>query len=320
MVRPFLKYARSCLEQLAYGAGWDIEYPRDVWRLRNLGVHGSQATLHFDRITQSWLKDLAKRWTRWRITSGMSANHVGTGVSALARFAEFLARPEVGVQRLDQINRNVLERYLAELSSLGATQHHGRLIRLLSAFLQDIRRHRWDTSLPVDAVIFSEDLPTRPKRLPRALAEQVMTQLEHPDNLAKWRDPAYRLITIILMRAGLRISDAVGLAVDCIVHDNDGAPYLRYNNHKMKREALVPIDEQLEADIRDQQERVHACYPHLAPTLFPRPLKNLAGDKPLSGGTYRQALYPWLQRCEIRDEHGKPVHLTPHQWRHILSA
>jgi len=40
----------------------------------------------------------------------------------------------------------------------------------------------------------------------------------------------------------------------------------------------------------------------------------------MTSGTYRDALYRWLERCDIRDEHGEPVHLTPHQWRHILSA
>ncbi|WP_249266142.1 MULTISPECIES: hypothetical protein [unclassified Pseudonocardia] len=54
-----------------------------------------------------------------------------------------------------------------------------------------------------------------------------------------------------------------------MVLDADGAPYLRYLNHKMKREALVPIDEQLHALIVEQQTCVGD-----APVLFPRPTKN----------------------------------------------
>jgi integrase len=54
--------------------------------------------------------------------------------------------------------------------------------------------------------------------------------------------------------------------------------------------------------------------------LFPRPTANLDGAKPLSGRTYRGALRRWLERCEVRDEYGRPVHLTPHQWRHIVPA
>lgn len=41
---------------------------------------------------------------------------------------------------------------------------------------------------------------------------------------------------MILIRCGLRASDACTLAFDCLLHDGQGAPYLRYLNHKMKRE------------------------------------------------------------------------------------
>lgn len=44
----------------------------------------------------------------------------------------------------------------------------------------------------------------------------------------------------MLMRCGLRVGDALRLSLDCLVHDADAAPYLRYFSHKMKREALVP--------------------------------------------------------------------------------
>jgi len=40
----------------------------------------------------------------------------------------------------------------------------------------------------------------------------------------------------------------------------------------------------------------------------------------MSSSTYRIALYRWLERCEVRDEHGHPVRLTPHQWRHTLGT
>ena len=108
-------------------------------------------------------------------------------------------------------------------------------------------------------MFFTEDYPKRDERLPRALAEQVMAQLEHPDNLARFADPAYRLITIILMRCGLRITDALRLRSDCVVADAEGAPYLRYVNHKMKRDALVPIDEQLRELIAEHRNRTAAA-------------------------------------------------------------
>lgn len=71
------------------------------------------------------------------------------------------------------------------------------------------------------------------------------------------------------MRCGLRIGDATRITLDCVVRDGDGAPYLRYTNRKMKREALVPIDEEVEQAITEQQQRIcsvgltqaHGCFP-----------------------------------------------------------
>jgi integrase len=78
----------------------------------------------------------------------------------------------------------------------------------------------------------------------------------------------------------------------------------------------VPIDEELAAGIRGQQELITSRWPAGTPVLFPRPLRNITGQHTMTSGTYRDALYRWLERCDIRDEHGEPVHLTPHQWRH----
>ena len=62
--RAFALDARQRIEALAVGSGWDIEYPRDAWRLRNLGITSATATIRFGKIPQTWLKDLAKRWRR----------------------------------------------------------------------------------------------------------------------------------------------------------------------------------------------------------------------------------------------------------------
>ena len=169
-------------------------------------------------------------------------------------------------------------------------------------------------------MIFPEDYPRPAERLPRALAGHVMAQVEDPANLARQDNPAYRLITLILIRCGLRITDATAIPSGCVVRDADGAPYLRYYNRKMKREALVPVDEELETLIARQRERNRERWPDGTPVLFPRPTANIDGTRPIGSSTYRDGLYRWLERCDVRDEHGEPVHLTPHQWRHTLGT
>src|SRR6266700_3806971 len=196
-------------------------------------------------------------------------------VRVIQRFSAFLASPGVAVDSLARVDRPLLERYLADLhQELGGRKEHTRHISALNIFLRAIRQHGWDPALPGGAVFYPEDYPRQPGQLPRALADQVMAQLEQPGNLDRWDNPAYRLITLILMRCGLRISDALKLPFTCVVTDRDGAPYLRYSNHKMKREALVPIDDELQAEISSQQQRVLQRWPDGAPVLLPRPNMN----------------------------------------------
>lgn len=299
---------------------WDNEYDRDVWRLKELGIECDyRATISFDDIPQLWLKKLAKRWTCWRLASGLSPSTASNGAKALARFGQFLAASSI--ERMAQVDRRLVERYLADLHAEGlSTGVHRDRIGQLNTFLSAIRRHGWDARLPTTAVLFPEDYPATAQRLPRALSELVMAQLERTDNLDRWNHPEFRLITVILMRCGLRITDAIKLPRNCIVFDRDQAPYLRYLNHKMKREALVPIDEELQHLIIEQQQRARAQWPDGAPLLFPSPRRNLQGRQPLRGAGYRQALRRWLRRCDIRDEQRRPVHLTPHQWRHTLGT
>ncbi len=311
--RALLFYARRRIEDLAQAGGWDGEYGRDVWQLRRLGFEGN-TTLKFDPIPQPWLRGLGKRWVRWQLSTGLVLETVRRGLRSLIRFALFCHRTDVAA--LAGVDRAVLEHYLADLQTeMAGRQRHGDQISQLNAFLTAIRTQAWDTTLPATAMLFSTDYPQRSERPPRALPEQVMAQIEHPDNLHRFEDDAHRLATLILIRCGLRVNDGLRLERDCIVLDADRAPYLRYFNHKMKREALVPIDEELQALITARQATVGR-----SPLLFPRLTKNPDGLQPMSSGTYRGALYRWLERCEIRDEHGRPVHLTPHQWRHTLGT
>ena len=282
--RAFILDAHRRIEALAIGSGWETEYPRDTWRLRNLGIDQPEATISFEQISQPWLKALAKRWARWQLATGLSASTAGTAVRVLTRFAGFLAAQPAPARGLAEVDRLLLERYLAGLhAQMSGRQCHLQHVGALNGFLRAVRQHGWDDTLPASAMIFPEDYPKRGSRLPRALAAHVMAQVDQPASLARQHNPAYRLITLILIRCGLRISSATTLAFDCVVTDADGAPYLRYHNTKMKREALVPIDDELRGQIGEQQQRALQRSPQARPCFPPadqQPRRPQAGVLP----------------------------------------
>ena len=163
-----------------------MEYPRDVWRLHRLPgltlnagkTPHSRINLRFDRFTQPWLRTLAKRWARLRLSSGLTVATVLCDIQGLTRFSTFLDEAAPDVQTLGGIDRAVLERYLAWLmtSPLGRGAKQDA-VTSPTTFFQAIRQHGWDDTLAATALFFPGDIPPRPPRLTRHLAEYVMAQV-----------------------------------------------------------------------------------------------------------------------------------------------
>ena len=318
--RAFLGYAIECLLDLRDGTGWDSEYQRDVWRLRRLGVSGHDgAKLDFTAVHPVWLRELAKRWCRWRMSCGVGLGQLRSDRLALVRLSQFMPglASSSGPGALD---RAALEAYLARLAvEIPQPKTRSAEIGCVTGFLHAVRQHRW-ASLPAEAQLYPSDQPRRDETpAPRAIPEFVMGQLESPANLDRISDPRIRLLVEVLIRTGLRIGDATRLALDCLVRDPQGAVYLRYRNHKMRRDAVVPIDDELTAMIQTQQERTRQRFPTTA-VLLPRSSANPDGRLPIPTATFHLQLGQWLETCGVTDELGQPAHVTAHQFRHTAAT
>jgi hypothetical protein len=115
-------------------------------------------------------ENLAKRWIRWRLATGLEAGAGGTRpLRALTRFAVFLdAR---GITGTSGIDRAVLEDYLADLhATIGSNRKRADFIGMASAFLTAVRQHGWDPALPATAVFLPGDQPRRGEQLPPGLS------------------------------------------------------------------------------------------------------------------------------------------------------
>ena len=53
--RALLIYGLGKLDELAFGRGWENEYPRDIWRLRHLGHPVGDGSCSNCRVSRSWL-------------------------------------------------------------------------------------------------------------------------------------------------------------------------------------------------------------------------------------------------------------------------
>ncbi|MCA1679411.1 MAG: tyrosine-type recombinase/integrase [Actinobacteria bacterium] len=322
----FVRYARVRLGRLrdhAYGVD---PYAGDVWLIEQLGfeefAYQPSKTISFTAIDPVWLRELIKRWARWRLRAG---TYTPGTVSAMAThfktFSDFLHDRGEPLRSPEQLTRGLLEDYQEHIARLGhSRKHQHTLISAMKVLLGEVRANGWEPRLPPTAAYYNGELPKQAASLPRSIDEHVMTQIEAPENIARLPDLTTRTAVSLLIKTGLRTVDATRLAFDPVVTDAAGAPVLLYYNHKLKRDAALPIDDVLLTVIRDQQDALVARYPDGTPWLLPSGRANAAGREALPGATLRRQIRRWLADGEVRDARGQHVHVTAHQFRHTLAT
>lgn len=322
-----VRYARRTLGDLrdaAAGQLWEL----DVWPVARVDpdgrwAHQPVARISFVGIEPAWLRELAKRWARWRLSIQTKSPRSIVGVcGSLRRFTAWLESVDALPAGPGELTRELLERLLAWVaaSDIGPARRRA-LIGDLKTVFDDVRMHGWAPGLPANAGYLRGEVPRSPRPLPRFIDEFVMAQLESDDSLARLPHETARTAILLLIECGLRSIDAVRVRFDPIICDQAGAPYLMFFNHKLSRDAVIPISERVLAQVRCQQRDVLARWPDgSCGWLLPRRRANPDGRHPISKNVIRDALTRWLTELDVRDATGRPTHVTPHQFRHTLGT
>jgi integrase len=323
----WVRYCRRVLGRLRDerhgGEVWDWDtWPTDRVDLAGRYAHQPVRRIYFSDIEPDWLRALAKRWARWRITTTTkSPASVAVSTSSLRRFTTWLADRDALPVGPEGITRGLLEDYRAHVHTLAvsASRRNG-LLGDLKVFLDDVRLHDWAPGLPANATYYRGEIPKVREALPRFVDEFVMGQLDTEDALDRLPDLTTRTAVLILIETGLRSVDCLRLPFDPITTDQAGAPYLKFYNHKLSREAVIPVSDRLVAQVRRQQEDLRERFAAPPPFLLPRIRKNPDGQLPFQWNALSDRLRRWLSDCEVRDASGRPVKVTAHQFRHTVGT
>lgn len=306
------------LQAIGPGDELELHYDGDSWRANVLGIDAARGrgTVSFTGVDQLWLREAVKRWSRQRLAIGCAFNTIRTAGLAFVRFSTFLAECQPPVRRPEQLDRAVVEAYLAWLAPQALSDSTKALSRLfLRVFLEENRRYGWLPQIPADAVLYADEVRSPRGSLPRFIPEFVMAQLESEANLTQLR-PSHRDLLVLLSETGLRSEDGCSLPFNPVVTDSAGWPCLRFHSRKMRSEHLLPLSPSAARAIRTQQQRVSATTGTTA-WLFP---SRSDPDQPLPYDSFRGAFAAWQVRIGLHDEAGQPVRVTLHQLRHTLGT
>ena len=304
-------------------AALDGEWASDHWEARRLGIPArrGRATARFDGISQPWLRDPVKRWSRLRLATGCAFTTIGAGALALTRFSGFLAACHPEADRPGAITRPVLEDYLSWLLTQGYSAGTRALsLSMIRVFFEACHRHGWLPGLAASATIYVEELPFHHDEIARFIPEYVMAQLESDEAIAKIPHITMRHLIVVMIETGLRGGDACTLPFNPVLTDSSGWPCLRFEAVKVRAEQLIPLSAKAAAAIAAQQDHVRERWPAGSPWLFPGTAGNQDGSKPYSHSAFSQQLRHWQRAIGLHDEAGQPVTVTGHQFRHTLGT
>jgi integrase len=323
--KPFVVFVCERLEELQRADTGMEEWDLDVWRTDRLPIvhdRDRKATvLSFEFCSDPWLRALIKRWTRWRLSRGLSVSTMTWNLRSLRLFVEYCHDHDRSLSTARHITRELLEDWQAYLLCLPvAVSTRMRWLGSLRTFFDDIRQMGWAPGLSAMATYHRGELPRSPQHTPRFLEESVIARLETQEALDRLPDPTTRMLVLILIETGLRAIDARNLTFDALSQDAAGQPYLRYFNHKLNRERFLPIAQRLAEQIRRQQAWLRERFPDTEPCLLPRPRRNPFGEQPYTYGMLVHQLQNWARELDLRDSNGQLVNVSAHRFRHTLAT
>jgi integrase len=313
------------------------EQAKDTW---DLAIFGHPGRLSFTGITQPWLRQAAKRWAAEQLPRhrGAGASNVREKINALGRLSESLrSRPDHG-DLPAALGRADIENFLARLGYLESAgtisrYHRNVICRGTRAILTGIRAMgltrpgQAAAALPGDVVIGAGDIPAQAERGEpgRDLPPEIMTAL--CANLDTLQPAEVKAATQIAIDTGRRPEDILGLPLDCLARDKDGAAVLVYDNAKAHRLGRrLPVSQATATVITGQQARVRARFPATPPgelRLLPAARRNPDGRRPMTIDMLEGRHREWAGRLgPLRTRDGtefNPAKIVPYAYRHTYA-
>lgn len=257
---------------------------------------------HLEEALQDHIQTLA--------TTCQPQTVMGYGTT-LNHFLSYLRAAFPNVRRLSQLRRDPhllgWLRWLCEQNPPLCNGSRRHYLLCLHRLFHDLA----ENGHPVQPrLILPEDLPPRPRYLPRPLSpldDQLLhQQLRRTDDLNS--------NALLLIRAtGIRLGECIHLSLDCLRPLDHAQWALHVPLGKLHTERLVPVDD----NVRQIVSRILALR-SLAPAH--RLAKSAAWLLPRSGGYF--ALVKVLRKAVIRsaEQAGCAHHVTPHHLRHTFGT
>lgn len=305
-------------------------FSSDMWTAEELGLKicpgNSENKLYFHQIEQIWLKELSKKYIFYR-SANLEFSSICGNLKALKNFGLFLSKSFPEFININQINEKVITDYYIYLKQQKYKPSHRKInLIYLKVFLDVGNMQDW-FDIPHEFLgdwigVAHRDIKVTPRFIP----DDVLQQLNH--HLEALPEPVQRMV-LVIQECGLRVSELVGLNLNCLQQDSTGGWFIKFIRWKMKKEDIIPISPELAGVIKAQQDYIHNSLGEEYKYLFcttNRYFKNqelvdfLPQLKLMPSQIFNQYLNWLAKKFEIRDSCQITWHFQSHQFRHTVGT
>jgi integrase/recombinase XerD len=288
------------------------EYIKDTWDAQKVGLINSSTknlnTINFMEIHPLWLRNSLKKYIKLNVHN-LSTNTVSGMIHAIKKLSVFLVNnyPQIDSKSL---SRELISFFLLDLQQTVGKESLHSYVSKYKVFFEFLYLN--DNKNFPRILILKDDVPQKPKSVPRFIPDYVLEQLE--SKIENLQSDFYTLMKIEL-ETGIRHSDLLFLKTKSVINDEDGDSYLKYYQGKSKKDHIIPISKELTGIIAVQEEVVKNKYGNEIFYLFP----NSKGN-PYSSSFVTEKIQTLCKEYEIRNEEGEIHHFNMHDVRHTVGT
>ena len=295
-----------------------FKFEDDSWDIRltpfrdKVPPYRPRYTIAFDRIYQPSIRVSAKHYIYHKLATKSFAT-CQDYLKGINLFSEYLHMERPSVTRLTELNREIIEGFLAyakgcqRMTSFTSANRIGKVRDFLeTCILLNL------PDQPPYQLIMDTDYLCRKKPMPRFFTDEELRQFNaHMNDLPL--DIARMLFTI--ESVGMRISELCTLTTECLAKDTSGEYVLTYYQFKCKKMNRVPISQELAQCLERMIADVNEKYGNSCQYVFTRD-----GKKPISVEVFSRALNELSYRYHFVDRAGKPLRVRSHTFRATVAT
>ena len=288
------------------------EAEKDIWDLDRLGFEirrnliYTEKTIRFTKISQPGLRNELKQAILFELKY-LSVGGIRVQLSAFRRFSGFLKDRYPGVGSITDLNREIIEDYLAFLN----TEYPGRKtlggeIGVLHQ-LVDLMRNMSDA--PSSGILF--DYNDRPRKYQPVYRSYSEDELKRINEALADAEPQIARILFLHQMLGTRISDTLYLEQDCIDLSGD-RPKIRIYQNKVGLYYVKPVNQKIIKLVQAAKKETIRQFGK-GKYLFSG---TKGATKPLRYGWLFSKMRKLILEKDIRDDSGELIGVDTHLFRH----